>query len=716
MKQILQNLGNGETILAEVPCPQRGRRSVLCQTERTLVSLGTEKMLIDFGKGSYLAKARSQPDKVKQVLQKIKTDGLKTTIDSVRAKLDVPIPLGYCNVGRVLEADENSVYKPGDRVVSNGPHAELVASPENLTAKIPDSVSDETAAFTVVAAIGLQGVRLLKPTLGEKIVVSGLGLIGLLTVQILRANGCQVLGIDFDQKKLELARQFGAETVDLSKGQDPARIAEHWSGGTGVDGVIVTASTKSDELIHQAATMCRKRGRIVLVGVIGLNLQRADFYEKELSFQVSCSYGPGRYEENYEKKGMDYPIGFVRWTEQRNFQAVLDLMAGGQIDVGPLITHRFSFDDAITGYQAVDEPGAMGILLDYSQSKIEVATSEKNSPAMSPAVAANPNRQISPAGNANIAFIGAGAFTTRMLLPKLPKQDIVLNTIVSTTGVSAAYAGKKFNFKTIESDSNKVWQNPDINTVFITTPHSSHAQLVCEAMRAGKHVFVEKPLALTHQQLEEFIETQNQHPDQLLMIGFNRRFSPHTQQLKKWLESTPGSKSIILTINAGAIPANHWTQNIETGGGRINGEACHFIDLARFLADSPIREASANTMCGGDGQLGDCVSVNLSFEDGSIATIHYLANGSKDFPKERIEIFAGGKVATCDNFRFSKLIGGTGKFKTRNQDKGHAAELKTFVQTIAQGGEWPIPLEELIEVTRATLNVAHSVREATLKG
>jgi predicted dehydrogenase/threonine dehydrogenase-like Zn-dependent dehydrogenase len=714
VKQILQNLGNGETILAEVPCPKRGKGAVLCQTECTLVSLGTEKMLIDFGKSSYLAKARSQPDKVKQVLQKIKTDGLKTTIDSVKAKLDVPIPLGYCNVGRVLKSDADSIFKTGDRIVCNGPHAEMVASPENLTAKIPDSVSDETAAFTVVAAIGLQGVRLLQPTLGEKIVVSGLGLIGLLTVQILRANGCQVLGIDFDQKKLELARQFGAETVNLSKGQDPARIAEHWTRGTGVDGVIVTASTKSDELIHQAATMCRKRGRIVLVGVIGLNIQRADFYEKELSFQVSCSYGPGRYEENYEKKGMDYPIGFVRWTEQRNFQAILDLMAGGQIDVQPLITHRFSFDDAIDGYQAVDEPGAMGILLDYSKSTPATRASELAPPAMMPVVADKLNRRITPSGDANIAFIGAGAFTTRMLLPMLPKQDVVLNTIVSSTGVSAAYAGKKFNFKTIESDSNKVWQNQDINTVFITTPHSSHARLVCEAIRAGKHVFVEKPLALTHQQLEEVVEELNQHPDQLLMIGFNRRFSPHTQQLKKWLASTPGSKSIVLTINAGAIPANHWTQNIETGGGRINGEACHFIDLARHIAEAPIKEASVNTMSGGDGRLGDCVSVNLSFEDGSIATIHYLANGSKDFPKERIEIFAGGKVATCDNFRLSKLIGGKGKLKTRGQDKGHAAELETFIQAVAQGGEWPIPLAELIEVTKVTLDVAQTVREATL--
>ncbi|MDC0294471.1 zinc-binding alcohol dehydrogenase, partial [Mariniblastus sp.] len=353
MKQILQYLGNGETILAEVPCPKRSGGSLLCETKTTLVSLGTEKMLIDFGKGSLLAKARAQPDKVKQVLQKIKTDGLKTTIDTVKAKLDSPIQLGYCNVGTVLESDPQSKFQKGDRVVNNGPHAEFVNVAENLAAKIPDNVTDEAAAFTVVGAIGLQGVRLLNPTLGEKIVVSGLGLIGLLTVQILKANGCQVLGIDFDPKKLELARQFGAETVDLGQGQDPVRIAEHWTNGVGVDGIVITASTKSDQLIHQAASMCRKRARIILVGVIGLNLQRADFYEKELSFQVSCSYGPGRYEDSYERKGMDYPIGFVRWTEQRNFEAILELLADGKIDVSPLITHRFNFDDALTGYQAV---------------------------------------------------------------------------------------------------------------------------------------------------------------------------------------------------------------------------------------------------------------------------------------------------------------------------------------------------------------------------
>ncbi len=658
-------------------------------------------MLIDFGKKGWIAKARSQPDKVKQVLQKIKTDGLWTTVDAVRSKLDTPIPLGYCHVGRVVEADSGSQYLAGQRVITNGNHAEMVSVPENLVAKIPDSVTDEAAAFTVVGAIGLQGIRLLQPTLGEKIVVSGLGLIGLLTVQMLRAHGCQVLGIDFDSKKLELARQFGAETVDLSAGQDPVAVANGWSNGQGVDGVLVTASTKSDELIHQAATMCRKRGRIVLVGVIGLNLQRADFYEKELSFQVSCSYGPGRYETNYENRGMDYPIGFVRWTEQRNFQAVLDLMSDGRIDTAPLITHRFSFDEALEGYKAISQSGAMGILLEYSDGK------DKRDRK----IVINPNKISKSDGSVSVAFIGAGGFTTRMLLPLLPTEGVVKKTIVSSSGVSAAYAGKKFGFLETSSDSEAVINDPDINAVFITTPHNSHARMVCDSLKANKHVFVEKPLAMNHQELADIEQAMVANPEACLMVGFNRRFSPHMTKMKSWLASCPGPKSIILTINAGAIPADHWTQDPAVGGGRIIGEGCHFIDLARFLAGSPIDESSASTMVGGEGQLGDCVAMQLSFEDGSIATIHYLANGSKDFPKERIEVFAGGKVSVCDNFRSSKVIGGSSNFKTRKQDKGHAAELAQFIHAIGQGGNWPIAAEEIIEVSKHTIDLAEQVRK-----
>lgn len=706
MKQILQNLGNGETILAEVPCPLGGRSKVLVETTRTLVSLGTEKMLIDFGKGGLLAKARSQPDKVKQVLQKIKTDGLWTTIDAVKAKLDTPIPLGYCNVGRVLDTSSNGGFVVGDRIASNGPHAEVVSVPTNLCAKIPDNVSDETAVFTVVGAIGLQGIRLLQPTLCEKIVVSGLGLIGLLSVQILKANGCEVLGIDFDAKKLELARQFGAETVDLSAGQDPVAFAENWTRGNGVDGVLITASAKTDELIHQAATMCRKRGRIVLVGVIGLNLQRADFYEKELSFQVSCSYGPGRYDSNYEKKGLDYPIGFVRWTEQRNFEAVLALMAAGKIDVTPLISHRFSFENALDGYGAINESGALGIILEYD------TLEPKNRDTIIKLGSANPKPIENSIG---VAFIGAGGFTTRMLLPSFPKPGVHLHSVVSSTGVSAAYAAKKFGFTHAASDSSAVIGNPDIDVVFITTPHNSHARLVCESLAAGKHVFVEKPLAMNEVELGEVEEAIRENREQRLMVGFNRRFSPHTMHLKKMLNASPGPKAIMITVNAGAIPSDHWTQDAESGGGRIIGEACHFIDLARFIANSKIVGVNAVPIATGEGRLGDCVSIQLTFADGSIATVHYLANGSKNFPKERVEVFAGGDVLTIDNFRKTWSANKNSKIVTRKQDKGHAEELRLFIDSLTSTNESPIPVEELIEVSTATIDAAKQVRDRIAK-
>jgi len=726
MKQILQNLGNGETLLAEVPCPRRGSGRVLIESTRSLVSLGTEKMLIDFGKGSLLAKARSQPDKVKQVLQKIRTDGLFTTIDAVKAKLDTPIPLGYCNVGSVVEADATSTYRTGHRVISNGPHAEVVAVPENLTASIPDNVTDEQAAFTVVAAIGLQGIRLLQPTLGERIVVSGLGLIGLLAVQILRANGCQVLGIDFDPAKLALARQFGAQTVDLSAGQDPVAAAMHWTDGVGVDGILITASSRSDELIHQCAGMCRKRGRIVLVGVVGLNLQRADFYEKELSFQVSCSYGPGRYESDYEQKGLDYPIGFVRWTEQRNFSAVLQLMADGKLDVSKLVTHRFGFDDALDAYRAVSEPGAMGILLDYGpavgthSSKLDTLVStlrpNSDSPLKKrsnlPAARAAGLQPVSPGlkrqtGDIGVAFVGAGGFTTRMLLPLFPKGGTKLRTIVSSTGVSAAHAAKKFGFDAVASDLKSVLDDAAIDAVFITTPHHMHASMVCQALNAGKHVFVEKPLAMNLEELQQVQTAVEGNPDRCLMVGFNRRFSPHMLAMKDWLRSCNRSKSIIITVNAGAIPADHWTQDLAIGGGRIVGEACHFIDVARFLADSPIESVASFPMTAGDGRSGDCAALQLTFADGSIATIHYLSNGSKDFPKERVEVFAGGTVVVCDNFLQTREIGGRKrKLKTRSQDKGHQTELKAFVDALRSGGAWPISAEELFDVSRAAIELS----------
>ena len=710
MKQILQNLGSGETILAEVPCPARSKGQVLCETTATLVSLGTEKMLIDFGKSGWLAKARAQPDKVKQVIQKIRTDGLFTTLDAVKAKLDTPIPLGYCHVGKVLESDADAVVQPGDRIITNGQHAEVVVVPNNLTARVPDKVSNEQAAFTVVGAIGLQGIRLMQPTLGERIVVSGLGLIGLLTVQMLRAHGCQVLGIDFDARKLELARQFGAETVDLNAGQDPVAIATDWTNGLGVDGVIITAATKSDELIHQAANMCRKRGRIVLVGVIGLNLQRADFYEKELSFQVSCSYGPGRYDDAYENKGLDYPVGFVRWTQQRNFEAVLQLMADGKLDVEPLITHRFDFEKALDAYQAISEPGAMGVLLQYGEPQGLGSKKLASQVAVTNGVA-----PVSGQGTGQtpaIAVIGAGNFTTRTLLPAFPKSGVSREFLVSKSGVSAAHAAKKFGFKNVSTNFEEVLQDESVNTVMITTRHDLHAEMVCASLSAGKHVFVEKPLALTLDELERIETVSRDHPESILMVGFNRRFSPHMVAMKEWLDSVPGSKAVLITVNAGAIPADHWTQDKELGGGRIVGEACHFVDLARFVVGQPIVQSKAFPMGGSTGRLGDCASLQLGFEDGSIGTIQYLANGSKDFPKERIEVFGGGKVFACDNFRVTKEVGGNRKFKSNTQRKGHAEELADFLSAIRNGAPGPILAEEIFEVSRVSIELARQVMEA----
>lgn len=742
----MQNLGNGETIYAIVPSPRVSQERLTIESTRSLISLGTEKMLVDFGRSGWIAKAKAQPDKVKQVLQKVRTDGLRPTIDAVRSKLDTPIALGYCNVGRVAQVSPNGPYQVGDRVVSNGSHAEVVSVPHQLTAKIPDSVSDDAAAFTVVGAIGLQGIRLMQPTLGERIVVSGLGLIGLLAVQILRANGCQVLGIDFDSRKLKLAEQFGARTVNLGAGEDPVAAAEEWTGGAGVDGVLITASTKRDELIHQAATMCRKRGRIVLVGVIGLNLQRADFYEKELSFQVSCSYGPGRYEPNYEKKGLDYPIGFVRWTEQRNFQAVLELLASGRLQVAPLITHRFSFDQALDAYTAMSEPGALGILLDYGPPQgIDSPKFDRTITLEQPAAAEKSNSQVakpaspakvvprsagslvvpasdseqnetstplSPLGrDVGIAVIGAGNFTTRTLLPLLPDSGCRREVVVSSSGMSATHAAKKFGFRAVSTDFDSVLKNPEVDAVFITTPHHLHASMVCQALEANKHVFVEKPLALHEQELLQIEEALANHSDRLLMVGFNRRFSPHMAQWQQWSASVPRAKTLIMTVNSGALPANHWTQDPAVGGGRIVGEACHFIDLARFLAGHPITTYSAMAMPTGDGRLGDCASLQLGFSDGSLATIHYLANGSKDFPKERLEMFAGGKVLVCDNFRYSREIGGKRKFKSRSQNKGHAAGLQAFLAAIRDGGPRPIPTDQLLEVSRVAIEMAAEVTD-----
>lgn len=706
MKQVLQNISNGDTQLVDVPCPKPSIGNVLIQTSTTLVSVGTERMLIDFGKANWIDKARQQPDKVKMVLDKVKTDGLAPTIDAVRSKLDQPLPLGYCNVGTVIDGSDTR-FKVGDRVVSNGHHAEVVRVPTNLSAKIPDSVDDESAAFTVIGAIALQGIRLISPTIGETVVVTGLGLIGLLSVQILRANGCRVLGIDFDSSKCELARQLGAETVDLSKGEDPIAKANAFSRGRGVDGVVITASTKSNEPVHQAATMCRKRGRIVLVGVVGLELSRADFFEKELSFQVSCSYGPGRYDTEYEDKGNDYPFGFVRWTEQRNFEAILDLMASGQIDVKPLVSHRYAIDDALEAYKQLDDKSSLGILLNYSASDAQGL--QKRSVSLNSAVQYD-NR------DAVCGFIGAGNYASRVLIPAFKEAGAKLDTIVTSGGVSAVHHGKKNDFLTAATDLNALYDNGSVNTVVIATQHHQHARQVCDSLNAGKHVFVEKPLALLESEIDAIEEAYNAKGGTCrLMVGYNRRFAPHVVKLKELLRPVGQPKVFIMTMNAGSIPADHWTQDSESGGGRIIGEACHYIDLMRHLAGSPITGFTATMMGQAPGVdvREDKATITLTFEDGSFGTIHYLANGGKAFPKERIEVFANDAVLQLDNFR--KLTGfgwaGFKKDKLMTQDKGQKACAKAFIEGIQTGQKTPISFDELIEVARISVRVAESLRQ-----
>jgi predicted dehydrogenase/threonine dehydrogenase-like Zn-dependent dehydrogenase len=702
MKQLLQSLKDGSTRLADLPAPRVSPNLVQIRTTTTLVSAGTERMLVEFGKSGWVSKARQQPDKVRMVLDKARTDGIATTLDAVRSKLDQPLALGYCNVGRVVEVGSGvEGFAAGDRVASNGKHAEIVAVPKNLCAKIPDSVSDEAATFTVLAAIGLQGMRLAKPTLGECVVVTGLGMIGLLTVQMLRAQGCRVLGIDYDPARLELARQFGAEVVNPGKGGDVLAAAVGFSRGNGVDAVLITASTKSNEPVTQAAQMCRKRGRIILVGVVGLELSRDDYYEKELTFQVSCSYGPGRYDPNYEDGGQDYPIGFVRWTEQRNFEAVLDLMASGALDVAPLISHRFPLERAEDAFDLLTSSEAsLGILLEYKTNQpAEQLTTRRVSLAPPP-----------PPGKATVAFLGAGNYAGRVLIPAFKAAGANLHSVVSGGGVSAVHFGKKFGFSEAGTDSEAVLEDSSIDTIVIATRHDAHARQVLAALRAGKHVFCEKPLCLTQDELGEIETEARARPNQHLMVGFNRRFAPQIVKMKTLLDTIKEPKSFIMTVNAGDISADHWTQDKEIGGGRIIGEACHFIDLLRHLAGAAITGHQATSL-GSHPAIAvrdDKVSITLTFADGSVGTVHYLANGHKGFPKERLEVFAAGRVLQLNNFRTLRGWGWKGftKMKLWQQDKGQKACAAAFVQAVRNGGEAPIPLDEIIEISRISIEVA----------
>jgi len=715
MKQVLQDLSSGHTTLCDAPAPSAGKQSLIIDSRVSLISAGTERMLVDFGRASMLEKARKQPEKVKMVLDKVRTDGLLTTIEAVQSKLGQPIPLGYSNVG-VVSSFGSGVkgFQPGDRVVSNGSHSDVVRVPKNLCAKIPDNVSDDEAAFTVVASIGLQGIRLAEPTLGESFVVTGVGLIGLLTVQLLRAAGCRVLAIDFDQTKLELAKQFGAEICNPGRGEDPVEAGMLFSRGKGVDGVIITASTQSNDVISQSAQMCRKRGRVILIGVIGLDLNRADFYEKEISFQVSCSYGPGRYDPEYEEAGNDYPFAFVRWTQQRNFEAVLDMLSSGQLSVAPLISHRFNFDDAPRAYDKLSEDkSSLGILLGYAVAADRHTKTVNLNPDLSKGDLKEPGKQ------AIVGFIGAGNYASRVLIPAFEETQAKLHTISSSGGVNGVVVGKKSGFENATTDTESLIQSNEINTVAIVTRHNTHAAFVKECLHSGKNVFVEKPLAINHHELNEvqsaFDKAKENGKSPRLMLGFNRRYAPQIQKMKSLLSTVHEPKVFMMTMNAGAIPADHWTQDPTIGGGRIIGEACHFIDLMRYLTGSKIVSVQARRIGDNDAMAvtEDKATIILGFADGSFGTIHYLANGASSFSKERVEVFCGQKVLQLDNFR--KLKGyGWNNFKKMNlfrQDKGQHECVRLFIESIENGLPCPIPDDEVFEVARITIDVAEQLRQ-----
>lgn len=707
MKQILQALRSGEIEVADVPCPRVSPGHLLIQTRASLISAGTERMIVEFSKASLVAKARQKPERVKKVLDKIRTDGLLPTLEAVFAKLDEPMPLGYCNAGVVLEVGRGvENFKPGDGVVSNGHHAEMVNVPVNLCAKTPDGVPDEQAAFTVLGAIALQGIRLLNPTLGESIVVTGLGLVGLLTVQLLVANGCRVLGIDIDPSRLKLAERFGAQTVDLSAGADAVASATAFNQGRGVDGVLVTASTKDDTIMHESAQMCRKRGRVVLVGVVGLNLHRSDYYEKELTFQVSCSYGPGRYDPSYEAGGQDYPLSFVRWTEQRNFEAILKLMESGRLDVDSLISHRIKHSDAVEAYRLLtDGRDVVGIVLTYSEKEVSRAHV-----VTLPGTTAT----TTAAGKVVVGMIGAGNFAKAVLLPALKRCNAEMHTIASAGGVTALHAGRKFGFRQTTTDSKSLLSDPAINLTVIATRHDAHARLAVDSLEAGKHTFVEKPLALNVDDLQRVHQAYRQANGLQLMVGFNRRFAPLVITLHKLLAARAEPLCMSMIVNAGALPGDHWALDPVLGGGRIIGEACHWVDLMVSLTGSLVTSVTAK-MIGrppATGAAEDNMSLTMSFDDGSIGTIHYFPSGNRSYPKERLEVFSDGRVAVLDNFRTLRGYGFRGfrKKSLRRMDKGHQNEIVELLTRLASGGDPLIPFEQLANVTLTTFAAIESAR------
>lgn len=708
MKQLIQSFKTGELGLFDVPSPVCEKNGALVQTTVSLVSAGTEKMLVDFAKKSMLAKAKDRPDLVKQVIDKMKKEGVRNTLEKVFTKLDTPIPLGYSLAGRVVEVgSELSGLNIGDRVACGGAgyanHAEINYVPKNLMVKIPDGVDDIDASFVTVGAIALQGVRQTSPLLGEKIAVMGLGLLGQLTVQLLKANGCKVIGSDIDPDKMALAKKLGCDEV--CHAGELITKANEFTNGYGVDAVIIAASTSSNQPITDAAEISRMRGRVVLVGMVGMDVPRNTYYKKELEIKLSMAYGPGRYDPEYEEKGIDYPYDLVRFTEQRNFEAFLGLIQEGKITPKELITHSYDFDDAMSAYDLLEgriKEKYLGIVLNYKRDiKLE---DEK--------IVQRSEKKISN-DKVNIGLIGAGNFTKSVILPNIQKVgNFEFVGLCTATGVSAQGTGKKYDFKYITTDSEEIFKNSEINSVFITTRHNDHASKVLKAIESKKHCFVEKPLCIYEEELEAIKEAYT--GETIVQVGFNRRFSPMIEKMKKFIS---GQISVNYRINAGIIPKNVWIQDRTIGGGRIIGEVCHFIDTCSYLIGSEVKSVFATTIQKSDQSIPDEDNVNivLNYANGSTATISYYAYGDNSMPKEYIEVFSSGVSMQMNDFRELTIFKGgkSSKEKSANQDKGFVNEFKAFKEAVKSGNE-AIDMKSIYNTTKTTFKILESIRSKSL--
>ncbi|MCX8500524.1 MAG: bi-domain-containing oxidoreductase [Alphaproteobacteria bacterium] len=706
MKQIVQNISNGRTELVTVPAPVCGPHEVLIRVYSSLISAGTEKMLINFGRSSLISKARSQPERVAQVVSKIKSDGILATYDSVASKLSQPIPLGYSNAGIIVEVGSKvQNFAVGDRVCSNGKHAEFVAVSANLCAKIPNSVTYEEASFASIASIALQSVRLANVNIGDRVAIIGLGLIGLLTAQILRAQGCQIVGIDFDKTRLDQCKSYGAATFTAEQA-DLVLQSLAFTEQRGFDAVIIAATTVSNDPVSLAAQISRQRGKVILVGVVGLELNRDEFYKKELSFQVSCSYGPGRYDLNYEQLGQDYPFGFVRWTAQRNFTAIIELIRDGKLDVNSLVSHSFDLNYFDQAYNLiVTSSSALAVILNYdseqSYSQIVTNKTEEQSGRYS-------------IQSPTIAIVGAGNYSSRVLSEAFAQTKAGINYVSSASGLSSYLLARKLGAQNATTGIETIVKDDSVNAVVIATRHSQHFSNIMSALDYNKNIFVEKPLCLTLQELESIELRKALLPALIVMVGFNRRFSPFSTKLKQWLSNYSAPMAVVITVNAGFLPMEHWAQDPEVGGGRIIGEACHFIDLMRFFIGHSITSvyAQGSKISTANVDSHDTVSITLQFKDGSHGVIHYFANGHRSFPKERVEVFISGQIFVIDNFRKLKAYGNR-IFRTYSkfrQDKGQTPCVQKFIESLENGSVSPIPFDEICEVTRVTIEADRQIR------